>query len=122
MRQYYGLILLALSTSVAAGEWTFTPRFNINETYTNNVLLVENGEEGDFITMVSPGLSVRGEGPRLSSNIDYNLQQRYYLDKTRLDGENHQLQGNPVFRDRGAPRDGPAGVPAVFSGRWLGRA
>ncbi|MCZ6892515.1 MAG: TIGR03016 family PEP-CTERM system-associated outer membrane protein [Gammaproteobacteria bacterium] len=94
MRQYYGLILLALSTSLAAGEWTFTPRFNINETYTSNVLYVENGEEGDFITTLAPGLSVRGEGPRLSSTIDYNLQQRFYFDKTRLDRLNHQLQGD----------------------------
>lgn len=80
--------------SAQAGDWTITPRFTVDETFTDNVLLVENGEQGDIITTVTPGISLRGESARLQSNVDYNLQQRFYADQSQLDGLNHQLQGD----------------------------
>ncbi|NNM00600.1 MAG: TIGR03016 family PEP-CTERM system-associated outer membrane protein, partial [Gammaproteobacteria bacterium] len=45
-----------------------------------------------FVTRVTPGLSLRGNGARLSSNIDYNMQAvlRPGDDENRI---NHQLQG-----------------------------
>jgi len=89
-----GAALLCLQPlAVPAGEWDFTPRLSIGETYTDNVRLAEDGERGDFITTITPGISVRGESPRLSTSIDYNLQQLLYAHETRFDSTNHQLQG-----------------------------
>lgn len=92
------LVALGLSCTVgiplpaAGGDWIFTPRLSTQETYTNNVLLSESGAEGDFISTIAPGLSIRGNSARLKSDIDYNLQQQFYGDKTELDATNHQLQ------------------------------
>lgn len=80
--------------AVSAGEWDITPRLSMLETYTDNVLLSSRGEEGDFVSVLTPGVSVRGTGPRLTSDIDYNLQQLFYGDKNELDATNHQLQAN----------------------------
>lgn len=77
-----------------AGEWSIVPRLSVEETYTDNVRLVEDGERGDFITTVTPGLSVRGNSRRLVTNVDYNLQQLWYAHATDFDGTNHQLQGD----------------------------
>jgi uncharacterized protein (PEP-CTERM system associated) len=102
-RRWPGL-LLALPLAATAGDWDFTPRLSVEETYTDNVLLRENGAEGDFITTITPGLSLHGAGSRLRSDIDYNLRQLFYMDQTQLDGSNHQLQGD---------------VEAVVIERWL---
>lgn len=85
---------LLLSCAVAAGDWKITPRFSIEETYTDNVRLSELSREGDFITTVSPGVSVRGESARVNSNIDYNRQERFFFDQTQFDGGNNQLQAD----------------------------
>ncbi|MEQ9058216.1 MAG: TIGR03016 family PEP-CTERM system-associated outer membrane protein [Gammaproteobacteria bacterium] len=77
-----------------AGEWEITPRLSLEETYTDNVRLVEDGERGDFITSITPGLSVRGVSSRLVTNVDYNLQQLLYGHVTDFDSTNHQLQGD----------------------------
>lgn len=85
---------LLLSCAVTAGDWKITPRFNIEETYTDNVRLSDINREGDFITTVSPGVSVRGESVRVNSNIDYNRQERFYFDQTQFDGGSNQLQAD----------------------------
>ena len=86
---------LALAPSVAcAGDWHIIPRFQVEETYTDNVLLRKSGEEGDLITTVTPGFSLRGESGRVKSNIDYNRQERFFADKSEFDGGNNQLQAD----------------------------
>lgn len=87
------VLLCALPSLAYAGDWQFTPRLSMGETYTDNVRLVEDGKRGDFITTITPGLSVRGQGARLTANVDYNLQQLLYGHETRFDATNHQLQG-----------------------------
>ena len=76
----------------SAGDWQLTPRLSMGETYTDNVRLVETGKRGDFITSITPGLSLRGSSARLESNIDYNLQQLLYGHLTDFNSTNHQLQ------------------------------
>lgn len=87
-------VMLATTTSVAAGDWTLSPRFQIEETYTDNVHLTDSDRSGDFITTVSPGFSLRGGSSRVKSSIDYNRQERFFADQGDLNGGSNQLQGN----------------------------
>ena len=75
-----------------AGDWQLVPRFSSEETYTDNVRQSQHDRDGDFITTVTPGVSVRGESSRLEANIDYNWRQQLYADETDFDRNNHQLQ------------------------------
>ncbi len=77
-----------------AGQWDIVPRFSLDETYTDNVRLVDEGERGDFITSIRPGLAMRGESARLRANIDYNLERLEYGHETSYNDTNHQLQGD----------------------------
>lgn len=86
------LVLTVLVSAVQAGEWDFSPRFSLRETFTDNVRLASAGEEPDFITYITPGVSLRGRGARISSNIDYNFQHLRYQSNNELDRANHQLQ------------------------------
>ncbi|MBX9606002.1 MAG: TIGR03016 family PEP-CTERM system-associated outer membrane protein [Gammaproteobacteria bacterium] len=88
-----GLALLLPACS-QAGNWQFDPRLLMETTYTDNVLLQPQGEEGDFVFTITPGLSVRGIGPRHTTSIDYNLQRLEYLDKSDLASTNHQMRSN----------------------------
>lgn len=87
-------VQLAAWGTVQAGSWQLVPRFSSEETYTDNVRQTENDRDGDFITSVSPGVSVRGESARLETNIDYNWRQQFYADETSFDRNNHQLQAD----------------------------
>lgn len=84
--------LSLLGSAVEAGEWQVIPRLAIEETYTDNVRLSAHDRSGDFITTVTPGVSVRGKSARLTSSIDFNRQQRSFADQSQFDGGNNQLQ------------------------------
>ena len=77
-----------------AGDWQITPRFSIEETFTDNATQAENDTLDDFITEIRPGFSLRGRGARVSSNIDYNFLQTLFANNPNFDDRNHQLQGD----------------------------
>ncbi|MGR8920791.1 MAG: TIGR03016 family PEP-CTERM system-associated outer membrane protein, partial [Gammaproteobacteria bacterium] len=89
------LLVLLLSAPAAAlgGDWRLTPRFTVQETFTDNVAQTEVDPQDDFITELTPGISLRGRSRRLSSNVDYNFRRNIYANNPRLDDSNHQLQG-----------------------------
>lgn len=69
-----------LTTSPAgATDWKFTPSVGLSEVYTDNVRLQPLGSErSEFITQVTPGLSVVGNGPRLKVKANYEMQNFAY--------------------------------------------
>lgn len=83
---------MSFAQNVVAGDWDITPRMTVTEEYTDNVRLDDQNTLSDFITTLTPGLSVRGTGARINMNVDYNIQNQIYADNSDFDRTNQQLQ------------------------------
>ncbi len=90
-----GLALMLAGEAVSAGQWRIVPAISVQESYTDNVNLSPSGQEDDdFITEVTPSISLRGQGGRLSANFDYSLQKLFYSNDSDRNSLSHQLQAN----------------------------
>jgi uncharacterized protein (PEP-CTERM system associated) len=77
------------SSSALAGEWRIVPSVSVNETATDNVELVKNRRESDWITDITPGINITGRGDRLNLSLDYQLHGLYYAnDSSRNNFQN----------------------------------
>jgi hypothetical protein len=56
----------------AGGGWTVVPRLNVDEMFTDNVLQLNSPRRWDLVTLVTPGISIAGDLPRLQLKLDYN--------------------------------------------------
>lgn len=76
-------LVLAPATTWA-GEWTIVPAVSLTEAFTDNSTLATGNQErnSEFATTVSPGISIRGEGARLSGLLDYSLDATHYKNDT----------------------------------------
>jgi uncharacterized protein (PEP-CTERM system associated) len=86
-RRFARTSALALAFAPAAswaGEWTIVPAISLTEAFTDNSRLATGNQErnSEFATTVSPAVSIRGEGARLSGNLDYSLDAIYYKNDT----------------------------------------
>lgn len=89
-------IVFLLSGTVLAGDWDITPRVTLVEEHSDNVTLVDQNTLSDFITTLTPGVTIRGDSAKLLTNIDYNMQNLIYGDNDNFDRTNHQLQSNAL--------------------------
>ncbi|MFT5394097.1 MAG: hypothetical protein ACI8PT_004304 [Gammaproteobacteria bacterium] len=100
-----GLISSVISVCALAGDWTIVPRVEMKGTYSDNIGLSASGlEREEFVTSVSPGLFVRGEGSRLEFSLEYNLEALRYADDSNSNTINHQAQASAtaeVYKDIG---------------------
>lgn len=72
--------------------WQFVPHITLEETYSDNVALAPPGlEEDDFITVVTPGISLRNFTNRFAWAIDYSLQNIFYADNSDANESFHLL-------------------------------
>jgi uncharacterized protein (PEP-CTERM system associated) len=86
------MVALACSSQAHAGEWKFLPSLNLAETYTDNLRLTPPGtEKGDFVTQVSPSISVLGIGRSSHFKADYVMQNLAYANERSGITTNHQL-------------------------------
>jgi uncharacterized protein (PEP-CTERM system associated) len=87
-----GLVGLAASlpAPARADNWDITPRISVTESFTDNVdLATEAGNRrSDFISAVTPGLSVRGAGARVQAGLDAQTEFRYYAETSSRNREN----------------------------------
>ena len=88
-----GVSGLVCGTVAHAGDWTITPRISASEVFTDNSGLNTDNEErqSDFVTQVSPGLSITGTGGRTSLNLDYSFDQSFYHRNTQGDENSNTL-------------------------------
>ena len=81
------------SPCAGAAQWEFTPRVGLAEIYSDNVSLTPLGtERSEFITQLTPGLTVIGDGPRLKLRADYEMQNFAYGRQGSF-SSNHQFNG-----------------------------
>ena len=80
------------------GGWQFEPRVQLRETYTDNVTLSQsNLERSEFITEINPGFSIRNKAARSNVDIDYSLNNYFYLRDRNRNTLNHQFNGFADF-------------------------
>jgi uncharacterized protein (PEP-CTERM system associated) len=82
-----GTAAFCVGGPASAGDWRVTPSITAEETYTNNFRLAED-KESSFITRVSPGVALRGEGRRFNADLNYRLDGLAYsadTDSNRFD-------------------------------------
>lgn len=106
-------VALSLSTSSHAADWKITPSLDLSETYTDNVRLSSSGtEKSDFVTGVSPGISVAGTGSRLKVRMNYTMQNLAHSNESSKITTSHQLSadGNAELIEHLFFLDGKAGV------------
>lgn len=112
-----GCALLLASTAAFAEEWRITPRAAVEETYTSNVRLAPKGqEESDLITRLSPGISIRGNGPSLRVGVDYDPDVLFYVNADDQNGFRNNLAGfaNADFFERRLAVDTNASIVQAF--------
>ncbi len=67
-------------------NWVVTPSLKLAETYTDNVFLSPDGlQQSDWITQVTPGISVTANGPRLRLDAFYAPELVYHAQTERED-------------------------------------
>ncbi len=79
---------------VEAGKWDITPRLSVAEVYSDNINLDDDNKESDLVTVVTPGLSVHGQGGRLVVDLDYELENTVFLDNSDANGSFHKLSAD----------------------------
>lgn len=86
---------LVYAVGAQGGDWSITPSIGVSETFSDNANLATDDEDrnSDFITRVSPAISVRGTGARGSLNLDYAHDRSFYHRNTRDDADSNRLEG-----------------------------
>ncbi len=87
------LVLSTLGGQAFAGTWRATPHLEVLETYTDNVNVSPVNKQDDFVTRVSPGIGITGQGARISADIDYTANFLYFANSEDSSDLRHELQG-----------------------------
>ncbi|WP_420474459.1 TIGR03016 family PEP-CTERM system-associated outer membrane protein [Noviherbaspirillum sp. ST9] len=75
-----------------AADWKVVPTLTMRGTYSDNIRLAPRGlEESDFVTEISPGLSITGNGPNLKFKAAYAFQHLNYANDNKGDSSFHKL-------------------------------
>lgn len=88
------IVFLLATRTVNAGDWEIEPRLTVAESFSDNVNLDESNEDSDFITEVIPGISVHGRGGRVVADLDYEMQNVFFLDNSDENTIFHQLEAD----------------------------
>lgn len=81
----------ALAPELPARAWIIVPRLGAWESVTDNVLLTPSDRKTDFITTVSPGISVEGHTRRINASVDAELDVDRYVNTPSLNGRTYSL-------------------------------
>ncbi len=84
------ILLLIFSPSLAEAKWSLTPRVSVEGQYDDNIFLTERDEQDDFITTVSPGVSLNYLAPTGEIILDYEFRRSFYSDFSELDFSGHR--------------------------------
>lgn len=83
-----------IAAPAAAGVWRATPSLEVAETWTDNVNLDTVEREYDFITRITPGINVTGQGGRLNMFLDYKANFLIFARDDENTDLRHQLRSS----------------------------
>lgn len=92
---FISIFLLAMGVFLplnGMAGWRLTPQFSLAEIYTDNVELAASGlEDEEFITQISPGVSLIGIGAKSEINLEYRMDGFLYVNEGNRNTVNHQM-------------------------------
>ena len=94
---FAGIVVAVLGVTVLssahAGNWRLTTGVSVEESFSDNVDLATGDAErsSELITQISPNISLRGQGGRMSLGLDYNPSQLLHRQDSTKDQVNHDL-------------------------------
>jgi uncharacterized protein (PEP-CTERM system associated) len=93
-KRFFLLACLLATAPAWAGDWKFTSGITLSERFSDNVDLAANGlAESDWITEISPRISMSRAGGRVKANVDYSLQGLLYANDSDQNDVRHNLNG-----------------------------
>jgi len=78
------------SSTVLAEGWDIEPSIKVASTYSDNINLEPDGDS-DVALEISPGIHLSRESRRLIVDLDYSLQNLFFVDDSDLNSTNHRL-------------------------------
>jgi uncharacterized protein (PEP-CTERM system associated) len=79
------LLFLSITSTSYAAQWKVSPLVEARVGYSDNIEFDDNdNEDSGFIGQLNPGLSIEKNEGRLLVNLDYLMQNFYYLDDSDL--------------------------------------
>lgn len=85
-------VLLLWGAPLMAAQWQVQPSVAVAETYSDNIALAPAGrEESDFVTQITPGVTVHGQSARSSVDLNYRLQNLIYASDGDRNNTNNEL-------------------------------
>lgn len=77
-----------------ASDWRITPRITLSEVYSDNPDLVSSSQaKSDWITEITPGISVQRDGGRVKVHADYRMTGLIYASDSSRNDIYHGLDG-----------------------------
>ena len=86
-----GIFCFILSSPVWA-EFRFTPSISLREEYDDNIFLTADDEEDDFITTITPAISLGYDTERLKLSLDYSFIAYFYMHNSSENEISHNAQ------------------------------
>lgn len=97
------IMMLPFFLSVSTWPWIFgtsaladmtrtlTPRISVDQQYDDNIDLTSTNEDSDWITLVSPGLSLELESLQTTLSLDYEAGFSFYRDDSSRNSTRHAV-------------------------------
>jgi len=90
MKKYYFFSLVMAAVfgvpSLSFADFTITPSITVNEKYNDNLFLTRTDREDDFITRISPAITLEYRpSTYFDMSLDYGFNFRFYADHNELD-------------------------------------
>lgn len=79
--------------STSRPNWVITPSVSISGTYTDNVNL-DASKKSDFVTVLTPGITLNGNSSRASANLNYQLGYNRYAQNSAPNTQYRTLAAN----------------------------
>lgn len=88
---FVSMAMLAFVSIAEGAAFKLRPFLAVVEEYNDNMLLTKENRVDDFITRVQPSFNLEYKAPAWEWDISYQLDYRYFAERTRSDETTHDL-------------------------------